>query len=316
MPRPYPVELRERAVAASDAYGLLRASILFKVGEATLKRWRRRSRESGSLAPSPMGGDRRAGGRTAKAVSAAVDEKPDRILREVCSWLLTTWGRTLSISGVSRALRRAGLRRRAKALVATERSTEHALARRAEYLAAVGRLPVDRLIFLDESGCQRGMQRRLAWRRPGELAAAKSLRNRGTVTTVLGAISTRGCVAVMYGEGATTTEVFLAFLDQVLLPELRPGDVLVMDNLGAHQPDVVRRRLADAGVGLLFLPPYSPDLNPIEMAWSKLKTYVRSVAPESLPELHDAIGAGWATITASDACGWFRHCGLAALRAA
>jgi transposase len=87
-----------------------------------------------------------------------------------------------------------------------------------------------------------------------------------------------------------------------------------MDNLGAHQPEVVRRRLADAGVGLLFLPPYSPDLNPIGMAWSKRKTYVRSVAPESLRELHEAIRAGWATLTASDACGWFRHCGLAADR--
>ena len=312
MLRPSPVALGGRAVAASDAYGLLRASILFKVGEPTLKRWRRRSREAGSLAPSPMGGDRRAGARTARAAAAAVEEKPDRILREMCCWFLTTWGRRLTISAVSRALRRAGLRRRAKALVATERSTEHAQARRVEYLAAVGKLPVERLVFLDESGCQRGMQRRLAWRRPGDVTVAKSLRNRGTVTTVLGAISTRGCVAAMYGEGATTTEVFVAFLDQVLLPELRPGDVLVMDNLGAHQPEVVRRRLADAGVGLLFLPPYSPDLNPIEMAWSKLKTYVRSVAPESLRELHEAIRAGWASITPSDASGWFRHCGLAA----
>ena len=68
--------------------------------------------------------------------------------------------------------------------------------------------------------------------------------------------------------------------------------------------------LAEAGVGLLFLPPYSPDLNPIEMAWSKLKTYVRSIAPQSLRELHDAIAAGWHTLAAKDARGWFQHCGL------
>ena len=79
MLRPSPVARGVRAVAASDAYGLLRASIRFKVGEPTLKRWRRRSREAGSLAPSPMGGDRRAGARTAKAVAAAVEEKPDRL---------------------------------------------------------------------------------------------------------------------------------------------------------------------------------------------------------------------------------------------
>lgn len=310
MPRPYPVELRERAVAASDAYGLLRASILFKVGEATLKRWRRRSREAGSLAPSPMGGDRRGGARTATAASEAVGEKPDRILREMAAWFLEKLNRSLSLSGLSRSLKRAGFCRRAKSLVATERETPAAQARRIEYLAAVAKLDVDRLVFIDESGCQRGMQRRIVWRRRGQEIVCKSLRNRGTVTTVLGAISTRGCVAAMYGEGATTKEVFVAFLKQVLIPELRPGDVVVLDNLGAHLPEVVRQVLEDAGVGLLFLPPYSPDLNPIEMAWSKLKTYVRSIAPQSLRELHDAIAAGWHTLAAKDARGWFQHCGL------
>ncbi len=253
VPRAFPVELRERAVPAPDGRRLLRAFILLKVGEATLKRWPRRSREAGPLDPSPTGGDRRAGTRTDKAPALAVEVTPDRILREICDWLLTAWG--------SSALQRRCLPRLAacwapspsQGLVATGRSSEHAQARRAEYVAAVGELSLERLVFLDESGCQRGLRRGHASRAPAEPRYGR----RG-----VGSITTRDRVAAMFGEGATATEVFTAFLDHVLLPELRASDVPVMDSLGAHLRMVVRRRLADAGVGLLVLAPYSPDLDP------------------------------------------------------
>ena len=113
----------------------------------------------------------------------------------------------------------------------------------------------------------------------------------------------------MYGEGATTTEVFTTFLREVLVPELKPGDVVVMDNLGAHKPPVVTAMIEAAGATALFLPPCAPELNPIENAWSKMKNYVRSLAPQSLAELHDAITRPVDEVTAEDATGWFRHCG-------
>ena len=309
MPAPYSVELRERAVAASHMMGVVRACFLFDVGPATLKRWRRMARERRSLAPKPMGGDRRGGPKTAAGIEEAVAEKPDRILRELAAWLVTRLGRVLSISGISRALRRHGLRRRRKVVRASERSTERVIALRRQYLAVVASIPADRLVFIDESGAQRGMQRLDAWRRPGSAVIGRAVRNRGTVTTILSAMSTRGVIATMYGEGATTTEVFLAFVRETLVPELSPGDVVVLDNLGAHQPPEIHEAIRKAGASVLFLPPYSPELNPIELAWSKLKTWIRARAPQSLRELHAAIVSGLDTITRADAAAWFRHCG-------
>ena len=114
MPSPYPIELRLRAVHASDVYGLDRAARLFQVGTASLKRWRRRA----------MGGDRRGGAATAARLEAAINEKPDRILRELATWFLDTAGRVISISGLCRNLRVAGYRLRSKVTLAAERSSE------------------------------------------------------------------------------------------------------------------------------------------------------------------------------------------------
>ena len=94
---------------------------------------------------------------------------------------------------------------------------------------------------------------------------------RWKILTILGAISTRGMIATMTIEAATDREIFLAYLDEVLCPKLRPGDVVVMDNLSSHKVQGVRERIEAAGAQLLYLPPYSPDLNPIEKAWAKLK---------------------------------------------
>lgn len=112
----------------------------------------------------------------------------------------------------------------------------------------------------------------------------------------------------MHGEGATTGPVFLTFVREVLSPVLRPGDVVVIDNLGAHKPAAVRAAIEAAGATVLFLPPYSPELNPIEHAWSKLKAAVRASPTQRLADLHAAITSACAAINTSDALGWFVHC--------
>lgn len=309
MPRPYPIELRERAVAASDIYGLDRAAHLFNIGTASLKRWRARKRETGSLAPSAMGGDRRAGHKTAAHLEDAILEKPDRILRELAGWFNEHLGWALSVSGLWRAAQRSGFRRRRKAVLAVERNSERSRQLRREFFERLVAIDPAQLVFLDESGVQRGMHRPLAWRRRGSVVVGRAVRNRGTVTTILGALSREGLIATMYGEGATTTEVFVAFLTQVLVPQLKPGNVVVLDNLGAHQPQRVREIIEAAGASVLFLPPYSPELNPIENAWSKLKTHIRALAPQTLAELHEAICKAVAAVTPADARGWFSHAG-------
>jgi transposase len=129
------------------------------------------------------------------------------------------------------------------------------------------------------------------------------------IMTILGAISTRGMIATMTIEEATDTEIFLAYLDHVLCPQLRPGDVVVMDNLSSHKVKGVRERIEAAGAELLYLPPYSPDLNPIEKAWSKLKLLLRSAKARTKDVLDQAITDLLPQITPDNAQAWFKHSG-------
>ncbi len=118
-----------------------------------------------------------------------------------------------------------------------------------------------------------------------------------------------GSTACMTVDAATDTEVFRAYVDRVLRPTLRAGDVVVMDNLSPHKSESTLSLLKEAGAEVLFLPAYSPDLNPIENMWSKVKTYLRSAEARTQPDLIEAIGAALRTITAQDATNWFAHCG-------
>ena len=131
---------------------------------------------------------------------------------------------------------------------------------------------------------------------------------RWKMLTILGALNTRGVVATMTIEEATDGDVFLAYLDHCLCPQLRAGDVVVMDNLSSHKVAGVLERIEKCGAEVLYLPPYSPDLNPIEKAWSKLKTLLRSAKARSKEALDQAIAELLPLITADDAKAWFRHC--------
>jgi len=126
------------------------------------------------------------------------------------------------------------------------------------------------------------------------------------IVTILGAMDHRGMLAAMTIEAATDREIFLAYLDEVLCPKLRPGHVLVMDNLSAHKVEGVRERIEACGASLLYLPPYSPDLNPIEKAWSKLQQSLRAIGARSEQTLHHAVAQLLPTITPKDATAWFR----------
>ena len=130
--------------------------------------------------------------------------------------------------------------------------------------------------------------------------------------TVLSARSLRGVVAAMTVEAPTDGDVFLAYVEQVLCPRLQPGPVVVMDNLPAHKVEGVRGLIEAAEAELLYLPPYSPDFNPIEQAWSKVKQHLRSAKARTRETLESATTDALATITPDNAAAWFAHCGYAA----
>jgi transposase len=117
-----------------------------------------------------------------------------------------------------------------------------------------------------------------------------------------------GLLATMTVEGATNKEVFCTYLDHFLCPALRPGQTVVLDNLAVHKSEEVRAKIEARGCRLWFLPAYSPDFNPIEHAFAKLKTFLRKAKARSQETLQNAIAAALATITSQDARGWFKHC--------
>ena len=132
---------------------------------------------------------------------------------------------------------------------------------------------------------------------------------RWKILTVLGAMSVRGMVAAMTIEEPSDGDIFLAFVEQVLCPALRPGDVVVMDNLAAHKTSRVQRRIERSGASLLYLPPYSPELNPIEKAWSKPKQMLRTAKARTRQALETALADALPQITPENAVAWFRGCG-------
>ena len=166
-----------------------------------------------------------------------------------------------------------------------------------------------RLVFLDESGSQTSMTRTRGRAPRGQRVVAKVPGGHWKIVTMISAVRTSGPFAAASMVGATDSEVFRTYVCEVLAPQLRSGDVVVMDNLTPHKASGVREAIESVGAELRYLPPYSPDFNPIENMWSKVKGRLRSLAARSIESLHDAIGTALATVTPDDCLGFFRHCG-------
>jgi len=173
---------------------------------------------------------------------------------------------------------------------------------------------VEDLVFLDETGTNTAMTHRYARAPRGERANGGVPRNHGPNTTLLACLTRSGMGPAMLVEGATTSEVFTAYVEQVLVPWLRPGQIVILDNLSAHTGSHVHTLIEVAGCQVRFLPPYSPDFSPIEWAFSKLKTALRAAMARTRDALERAIATGLEQITADDALGWFYGCGYVPLR--
>jgi hypothetical protein len=180
-------------------------------------------------------------------------------------------------------------------------------------LLVAGGIDAERFVFVDECGTNTSLSPPYAWSRKGAARArVKAPRNWGANVTLLASMGLSGmgpCVAV---EGATTGAVFEAYLENALAPSLRSGQIVVMDNLSAHKGPRVRELIEESGCVLLYLPAYSPDLNPIEQAFSKLKGSLRRAGARTFGALVEAMGRALDAITARDASGFLRHCGYRA----
>ena len=166
-----------------------------------------------------------------------------------------------------------------------------------------------RLVFVDESGVTTEMPRRYGRARHGERVREGAPAGHWRTLTLLGAITVDGLLATMTIESPTDGEVFLAYLGQVVCPRLRPGQIVVMDNLSAHKNPQVQRLVEQSGAPLRHLPPYSPDFNPIEPCRAKIKACLRAAKARLLDVLDPAVTSAIAAATGENAVAWFRHCG-------
>ena len=167
--------------------------------------------------------------------------------------------------------------------------------------------------FVDEMGTNTGLSPLYAWAPRGHRARCSVPRNRGRNTTLLASLSVEGMGPTLAVEGATNGEVFEAYVERVLARTLRPGQVVVMDNLSAHKGRKVREFIERRGCKLLYLPPYSPDFNPIEEAFSKIKGILGKGEVRTREALVRAMGVAISAVSARDAWGYFEHCGYGLL---
>jgi transposase len=190
-------------------------------------------------------------------------------------------------------------------LIAGERSHR----KRAWFWRRMKKVLHERLKFIDESGVTTVLTRLFGRAAPGERVQESVPKNYGQSTSVVSLIGLTGVETTMLVEGAVDTLVFNAFCENFVRPCLRVGDVLVLDNLGAHRASRIEEIAESCGARVIWLPPYSPDFSPIEQMWSKLKTYLRKAKARTKEELDRAISEGLKLITESDCRGWFKHCG-------
>ena len=176
-------------------------------------------------------------------------------------------------------------------------------------MSVAAQVDPEQLVFVDEMGANTSLSPLYAYSPAGQRARCSVPRNRGKNTTLLSSMSAQGMGPSLAVDGPTDRAVFEAYLEQMLLPTLRAGQVVVMDNLSAHKGERVRELLEEHGCELFYLPAYSPDLNPIEEAFSKVKGLLRKAEARTRDALVEAMGRALSAVSARDARGFFEHAG-------
>lgn len=192
---------------------------------------------------------------------------------------------------------------------ASEQDREDIKLKRENWAKNQAHIDPARLVFIDESGAKTNMTRLYGRSLKGDRLHASAPNARWKSTTMISSIRSDGSTACMTIEGATTIDVFKVYVRDFLLETLQPGDVVVMDNLSSHKNKAIIELIESAGASVEFLPAYSPDLNPIELMWSKVKTILRKLEARDQESLIKAIGTALSKVTPTDAMNWFAHCG-------
>jgi transposase len=309
--KPLSNDLRQRILNAVDNHEGSRRKLAarFGVNTSTITRLLQLRKQTGSFEPRPHGGG---------AAPTLDQEGLDRLrglVAENPDATLEAHKRSLGISGsimiVWRALKKLDITVKKKSPHAAERDTPEVRQKRRSFRREVKPIEPGRLVFVDETGVTTAMTPTYGRAPRGERVEASAPASWESVT-VIAALGLDGVRAPLAFPGAVNAPTFLTYVEQVLVPALRPGDVVVFDNLKSHLSPAVFEAIGSAGARVLPLPPYSPDYTPIEEMFSKFKEFLRRVGARAKEHLYDAIGEGFREVTAQDILGWFQHAGLCA----
>ena len=298
VPAPYSQDLRQRVIGFMALGGSARAAAMrFDVSVSSAIRWAQRWRAEGHARPRAMGGDRRSRlGEHRARVLQLVARQPDLTLQEIRGALAASCGITVGLSTVHRFLGAHNLTRKKRPYTRPSRAAparpdrpDVAEARRV-FIRRQPALDPKRLVFIDETWAATNMTRRYG-------RCARGLRLRASVphghwklTTLVAGLRTAGISAPYVFEGAINGQRFRAYIEQMLAPTLAPGDIVLLDNLRSHKVAGIAEAIAARGAQLIYLPPYSPDLNPIEQAFAKYKALLRKAAERTVESLWQTIG--------------------------
>jgi transposase len=311
MPKTYSDDLRERLIAAVTS-GMSRneAADVFSVAISTAVKWMQRLRDTGSAAAKPRGGSTSRLEPHTKRILAVVKERPDATLKEIRAALRREGIRT-SQTGLWRFLDRHNITRKKKSLRAAEQKREDVARARRKWIREQGLLDSTKLVFIDETSVNTNMVR-LYGRCPcGERLVDHVPFGHWETMTFVSALRHDGMVAPMLIEGPMNGELFLAYVEQCLVPTLKPDDVVVVDNVATHKVAGVADAIEAAGAKLRYLPKYSPDLNPIEMPFSKFKACLRKLAQRTVPGIRRGIRSFLASLTGQECANYLSHAGYA-----
>jgi len=312
--QPLSNDLRQRILDAVDNHEGSRRKLAarFKVNTSTITRLLQLRRQTGSFEPRPHGGgvEPTLDHDALERLRELVEEAPDATLGALKQELGVSGSRMI----ICRALKKLGLPRKKKSRHASERDTPGVQQERREFAEEVEPIEPRRLVFVDETGVTTAMTPAYGRAPRGERVEASAPASWESVT-VIAAMGLGGVRAPLAFEGAVNAATFLTYVEQVLVPALRRGDVVIFDNLSSHLSPEVTTAIERAGASVLPLPPYSPDFNPIEEMFSKFKEFLRRVGARAKEHLYDAIGEGLREVTPGDILGWFRHAGMCVMQA-
>lgn len=302
----YSMDLRLRVLADCDA-GMKTKQVAekYRVSRTWVRSLKQRRRETGNIEPGVPTGRHRKIDR--EQLAALVRQWPDATLVELRDRL----GVDCSPSAIWMALDAMRITFKKKMLRAAEQDRPDVAEQRERWKAWQIGLDPERLVFIDETWASTKMTRLYGRAPRGERVIEAVPHGHWKTTTLIAALDYSGMRCSMTLDGAVNMLAFEAFVEQVLVPVLRPGDLVVMDNLSSHKGERTPRLIREAKAELVYLPPYSPDLNPIELTFSKIKQALRSLSLRTVELLWNTMQAVLDRITLSDAKGCFRHCGYA-----